>query len=226
MRVNANANGWHISLGIRTSDRQNKIDFLTIGSADISAFKAVLEEAFETLETIVRDETPATVYRSHVIKGDVSIFFHANGLMGIAFRGHIALLTRKELNEFNDALENAPEVGERLYTLRKEEFQRVIERRAISPLPAAPDMVSEQVIYLTAGYRRPRKVHDFEISEWQGNPPESVAKNSPRHRRSQAQSRKRTAVRNREADAALLPWKILAVVITIAVAWVSYTIKK
>lgn len=222
--VRANANGWHVWVGLPQEDRRRKAQAFTIGSSELDDVILTLGDAFAILESISESDISAFTYKKYPVKGDISVLTFSSGSKGVAFCDCIALRNRTELKSFVETINQAPEVGERLHALRKAEFEKVLQRRATNPLPTDPEVIEKHVASLLGNRKAPRKVHDWEITEWQGNPSESAHSNSASKRRSKAQSRKRTAIRNQEADAALLPWKILIAVIMMLVAWVSYEI--
>lgn len=222
--VYANANGWHVSVALHRTDRRYKMKSLTIGSAETYSFSAVLEDAFMKLELLQSEDASSSDYCNTPIQRDISVIFHKGGISGIAFCDQVALKTRKDVDAFNEALKLAPAIGVRLYDLRRQEFQMVLKRRAVNPLPTDPEVIERRVAQIMRNNNRPRKVHDHEISEWQGNPSDNYHVNTASKRKAKAQSRKRTAVRNSEAAAANLPWKILLLFITAAIGFLSYKI--
>lgn len=222
--VRANANGWHVWIGLPVADRRRKSQAFIIGSSEIENVILALEDAFAKLESISESNVSAFAHKKYPVKGDISVLTFSNGSKGVAFYDCIAFRNRAELKNFVETINQAPEVGERLHALRKAEFEKVLERRATNPLPTDPEVIEKHVASLLGNRKTPRKVHNWEITEWQGNPSESAHSNPVSKRKSKSQSRKRTAIRNKEADAALLPWKILIVVIMVLFAWVSYEI--
>jgi hypothetical protein len=224
--VLANANGWHVSVALPGAGRRYKTRFLTIGSSEIDGMDETLTEAFQLLENLKNDRISSGTLCKIPIMRDISVLHYPSGQSGIAFCDELAIISRDQLSNFIEALKRAPEIGERLYAQRTAEFEKVLQRRATNPLPTDPEVIQREVASLLKQGKHSRKVYDWEISSWQGDPSNNAHPNSPEKRRSKAQSGKRTAVRNREADAALLPWKILVVVLMILVGWISYEVSR